>query len=196
MDTKTRDAAALTPGDLYEALERTPGYLDVTPADLMELCDLGRQEALARLAREITAGELMTRQVPPLPRRLPLPEAALLLARTGLSAVPVVEADGTVSGILSESDFFRALVKEGQPTAMGLLAELLAGAGCQAPQLQGRVEDLMTAPAVCAEEVTSLGALVALFRAHPFHHLPVVDRERRLAGLVSRADVLELFGEA
>jgi CBS domain-containing protein len=53
---------------------------------------------------ELTAADLMTRDVITISPEGTLREAAELLVEKRISGVPVVEPDGTVAGILSETD--------------------------------------------------------------------------------------------
>ncbi len=53
-----------------------------------------------------------------------------------------------------------------------------------------RVPDVMTKKVVTLSLDHSLQEAVRLFGRHTFHHLPVVDQNGRLAGVVSDRDVL------
>ena len=53
------------------------------------------------------------------------------------------------------------------------------------------INDFMTRSVVSVRPDTSIAALAALLRAHPFNGLPVVDEEGLLQGVVTRADLLK-----
>jgi len=97
-------------------------------------------------------------------------EAAQLLARHRIGAVPVIEA-GILIGILSERDIVRALARS---------AESLARA---------RVRALMTSEVFVAREADSLDAVLELMSTKRIRHLPVVDPDGVVIGIVTLGDV-------
>lgn len=99
-------------------------------------------------------------------------EAAQLLARRRIGAVVVSENDRTALGILSERDILRALGENGVGS------------------LRGQVADLMTRKLVTC--VTGDDALSVLDRMTQgrFRHMPVVDDEGGMIGLISIGDVV------
>lgn len=101
-----------------------------------------------------------------------LAELLALLDEHRIGAVVVSDADGEVTGILSERDVIRRL------HATGLATENLF------------VRDLMTSPAVTCEPDDELEKLARTMTERRIRHLPVVV-EGRLAGVVSIGDVVK-----
>ena len=62
----------------------------------------------------LTAGDLMSRNVVPLPEWMPLRDAARLLRQTQVGRAPVVDAQGRCVGVLSAADFLRWAEKGGR----------------------------------------------------------------------------------
>jgi CBS domain-containing protein len=58
------------------------------------------------------------------------------------------------------------------------------------------VYDIMSSSPVTVEPATSIGHLLALFDRHDFNAFPVVGKQDRLLGIVSKLDVLKLFLES
>lgn len=115
-----------------------------------------------------------------------------VLADRGVSAVPVVDADQRVVGVVSEADLLRRIERPAQPPRPRLLerrreraARTKAGAGT--------AKELMTAPAVTATPDMSIGEAARLMESSGVKRLPVVDDRGRLAGIVSRRDLLRVF---
>jgi CBS domain-containing protein len=50
----------------------------------------------------------------------------------------------------------------------------------------------MSAPVISIAPNAPIKQVLQIFLAHPIHHLPVVDADRRVVGMVSSADVLKL----
>lgn len=102
----------------------------------------------------------------------PVTEAVALLADRRIGAVPVLDRDGVVVGILSERDIIYHLRSDG------------------AAMLDWPVEKAMTSPAITiSRDMSALGALAMITRRR-IRHLPVVE-EGRLVGLVSIGDLVK-----
>ncbi|HXJ49369.1 MAG TPA: CBS domain-containing protein [Candidatus Acidoferrum sp.] len=93
-----------------------------------------------------------------------------------MSAVPVVDRDGRIVGIVSESDL---LAKEARPQPGKAKAM--------------RAAELMTTDLVTTTAGAALTGAASLMFQHHVKVLPVVDDRRRLVGVVSRAQVLKMF---
>jgi CBS domain-containing protein len=181
----------ISDGDIYEAMKEIPGYLDVTPADLKEIYRHAFLHAVARLSRPVKASQLMTRPVHHVGLDTPLAEVAALMAAKRISGVPVLDAAGAVAGVISEKDFLTRMGGAGAASVMGIVAACLGGKGCVAQPIRGRVAaDLMAAPAITVREDATDLEIADLFAARKINRVPVVDASGRLAGIVSRADVL------
>lgn len=98
-----------------------------------------------------------------------------ILLRKQISGAPVVTADGTVVGILSELDCLRVLSSD----------EFYAGQQEEA----GTVGDFMTDAGMTIPPELGLYAIAHYFVTSSVRRLPVVD-EGKLVGQVSRRDVL------
>ena len=117
--------------------------------------------------------KLKGRDVITAPPETPLLEIARLLGTPGLGCIVVAEADGKVSGIVSERDIVREIARAG------------------ASVLDQPVEACMTKSVVSCRESDTMDQLMGEMTAHRFRHMPVVDRGR-LVGLVSIGDVVRM----
>jgi CBS-domain-containing membrane protein len=93
-----------------------------------------------------------------------------------LSAVPVVDRDCRIVGIVSEADL---LAKEARPVRGKAKAMKAA--------------ELMTADLVTTTAGSPLSTAASLMFQHHVKVLPVVDPQRHVVGVVSRAQVLKVF---
>jgi CBS domain-containing protein len=117
---------------------------------------------------------------------------AKLLVENRISAVPVIEADGTLVGIVSEGDLMRRPESETVRPASWWLWLLLL------PEEQARkyikshghhAHDVMTRGVVTVSEDAPLEAIADVLERHRIKRVLVV-REDKLVGLVSRANLL------
>jgi CBS-domain-containing membrane protein len=111
----------LTEDDILEAMQKIPGYLDITPHDFNQIYQLAYQMAVTRVSRQVTAAEIMTKDVVLVREETPLAEVAAAMGARGISGVPVVAENGGVVGIISEKDFLRRLGASEKRNFMSLL---------------------------------------------------------------------------
>lgn len=117
--------------------------------------------------------------------------AALRQHRVG--AFPVLDEAGQVVGVVSEADMLNKQALDGGEAAMpGMISGLLR----RKEQQKARgitAGDLMTAPPVTVRPDDTVEHAARLMYVRRIKHLPVVDTDQRLAGIISRADVLSVF---
>lgn len=190
-DPADRKCPDISDGDIYEAMKEIQGYLDITPSDLKEIYRHAYRHALERVSRPVKAAELMTRVVHHVRVDTPLLDVAELMARQGVSGVPVLDAAGRVAGVISGKDFLSRMGAADAAHVMGLVAACLGGKACAPLPIGDRVAaDIMAAPAVTVREDASALEIMAIFSARKINRVPVLDASDRLAGIVSRADLL------
>lgn len=115
-----------------------------------------------------------------------------LIEENRVSAIPIVDQQGIPIGIVSEADL---LVKERRhelESTDGLLhnsKRRLARAKAEATI----ASDLMTSPPISVTSDTSLSEAARLMQEKNVRRLVVVDSRGRIAGIVSRRDLLQVF---
>ena len=119
-------------------------------------------------------------------------EAAELMVGAGVSAVPVIDGEGRLVGIVSEADLMRR-AEIGTTASKSWLSRFLASDAAAAHQFvqshSRRVAEVMTKEVVTATEDTPLGKLAELMETHGIKRIPIV-RDGEVLGIVSRADLL------
>lgn len=140
----------------------------------------------------LRARDLMTTDVVTVPPETPVLAMARLLSERGISAVPVVDATGSVLGVVTEADLIRRLAGEVDKPASwlgSLFSSQARDAETYARTHGVTARDIMTesvisvAPDMLASEVAHLMEEQGVRRV-------LVIEEGRLRGLVSRADLL------
>jgi CBS-domain-containing membrane protein len=120
-------------------------------------------------------------------------EIAARLREFRVSAFPVLDADGRVTGVVSEADL---LVREAilsRPSGIrGMPSRLFHRAG-RAKADGVTAAELMTSPAVTVGPDDTVEYAARLMVTRRVKRLPVVDAGGRLTGIVSRTDVLAIF---
>jgi CBS-domain-containing membrane protein len=136
--------------------------------------------------------DVMTREVVTVDEHTPFKEITQLLADCRISAVPVLDSDGRVVGVVSEADL---LPKEEYPQGLpgARLLEGRRGRATRAKATGDTAVELMTAPAITVGPDASLAEAARLLHRHQVKRLPVLDPAGPLLGIVSRADLLKVF---
>ncbi|WP_424890190.1 CBS domain-containing protein [Streptomyces sp. XH2] len=138
-----------------------------------------------------TVDDLMTRNVVRVRPDTPFKAIVRKLAENDVTAVPVVDGDGRVVGVVSESDLLRK--PAGLPDPFGLLPLPHLRPAERAKAEGARAGELMTAPPVCARPGWNVVETARLMAARNVKRLPVVDETFRLLGIISRSDVLRVY---
>jgi CBS domain-containing protein len=99
-------------------------------------------------------------------------KALALLAQHRIGAVLVMDAGGSIAGILSERDLVRAMSRLGKEV------------------FDRKVGDLMTSAVVTCTSKDPVAAIEAMMTSQRFRHVPVVE-EGRLIGMISIGDVVK-----
>lgn len=113
-----------------------------------------------------------------------LRDAARTLVRTGLGALPVVDEDRRVIGMVSEREMIRHLLTTQAFTG--------AGAGAGAPgtsSAQRTVREAMTRQVLCVAPEQPLAEVASLMSNKDVDRVPVV-RDGRLVGFLTRGDIV------
>lgn len=138
------------------------------------------------------AHEIMTRSVVTVSPETPVREIAQVMTEKHISGVPVVAQDGTVIGIVSESDLLRRAEIGTAPTRKWWLS-FFSDPDALARQYRKthgfRAEDIMSHPVVSVREETDLSEIAITLEKRRVKRLPVL-RDGKLVGIISRADLV------
>jgi len=138
--------------------------------------------------------DVMTTQVNWVERDTPFAAIAAALRQYRVSAFPVLDEDSRVIGVVSESDLLNKMaLGGGEDHGPGMIGGIRRHK--QLEKARGvTAAELMTAPPVTVSPEDTVEHAARLMYVRGVKRLPVVDAENRLAGIVSRADVLAVYG--
>jgi len=147
---------------------------------------------LITLPRRRTVADVMTRRVHIASPDTPFKLLVRLIEENRVSAVPIVDRAGRPVGIVSESDL---LTKERRSELshrkdvfhFGKRHELKAKADAVI------ASELMTSPPITVQATLPLADAARLMQERNVRRLVVVDEQGRIAGIVSRSDILQVF---
>jgi CBS domain-containing protein/mannitol/fructose-specific phosphotransferase system IIA component (Ntr-type) len=133
----------------------------------------------AQVPEQLLVRDVMTMRPVSVGAETPLREAALLLARRGLTALPVLGEDGRLIGLLSDRELMRHL----------LTNFLQAGRAASEPPAARLVRDVMTRQVLCVSPEQPLADVASLMANKDVDRVPVV-REGQLVGFLTRGDIV------
>ncbi|MET8778019.1 CBS domain-containing protein [Nocardia sp. NPDC004654] len=119
--------------------------------------------------KDMQVSEVMQRPIIALRHNNTAREAALMLAELGYAALPVLDQNDRLVGILNSGDLLRA------------------------GELDDTVAAVMTTPAVSVPGGAALAEALNRLIAHGLRSLPVVDADSRVVGMFSRGDALRIM---
>jgi CBS domain-containing protein len=147
----------------------------------------------------MNARDLMDTEVVTINPETPLRQVARTLLTHGISAVPVVENDGTLIGMVSEGDLVGRKKTERESRSEWWLQRLAEGETLNTDfleHLQGPLavaREVMSSPVLTVTEDTRIDEIASLMGTHRVKRLPVV-RDGQVVGIVRRADLLRTLG--
>ena len=136
--------------------------------------------------------DVMTTEVVAVEAWTPFKEIVARLAEHRISAVPVLDADGRVLGVVTEADL---LLKQEHPDPEVDVPR----AWSRRRRLERKkaaavvAGKLMTTPAVTVPPTATVTEAARRMHTARVKRLPVVDETGQLLGIVSRADLLKVF---
>ncbi|GKQ37485.1 CBS domain-containing protein [Streptomyces sp. A012304] len=134
--------------------------------------------------------DVMTHTVAAIGRGAAFKEVVRIMHDWKVSALPVLEGEGRVVGVVSEADLLlKEEFRDEDPDRHTQLQRLtdLAKAGAVT------AGELMTAPALTVRADATLAQAARVMARAKVKRLPVVDELGMLQGIVSRADLLKVF---
>jgi len=140
----------------------------------------------------MNAADVMTRKVISVTPETTIADAARLMLKHRVDGLPVVDAGGTVVGVVTEGDLLRRAetgTERRHPRWLellftpGRLAEEYAQANAR------KIGMMMSADIVAVAPQEPLAGVVGLMERHHIKRLPVIE-DGRLVGIVSRADLV------
>lgn len=177
--------------DIEEAVREIGGYIDVSEADLEDITARATWHARQRLLSVSTVSDIMQTGVASCVYGDELEVVWELMRSDRNKGIPVIDRAKRVIGIVTLVDFLNQVKGSVPGTPIERLMGLIrrsAKSTSNKPEVAGQI---MTSPAITVRDDARLESLIPLFAGDKIHHLPVVDAEKRLVGMVTQADLIE-----
>lgn len=147
---------------------------------------------------KILARDIMTKEVVSVRPETPLLDVAKILAEHNFDGVPVVDNDNKLVGLVTEYDLINKTSAVHLPTLQVVLRNLpefrKEEAHFQEEILNLKVSDIMNKEPLTLNPDVSYDDVIKLFKEHHrVNPIPVIDKDNKVIGVISRFDVLRPF---
>jgi len=120
--------------------------------------------------------DVMTKDVVSVKKDTPIYEAMELLRTKDITGMPVIEDDMTLVGVITEKDVLRLFYADEE-------------------EKNQTVGFFMTRPAVSYRENENLQSVCDFMMINYFRRVPVVSKQGKLVGIISRPDIIDYILE-
>jgi CBS domain-containing membrane protein len=182
--------------ELDAVLKNYNRVLDISREDLENIFIQVEALAYRRRFGDMTCGDIMRTDVITVEFGTYLDEAWRLLHTHKLKALPVLDRGRRVIGIVTPIDFMEHAGVETYVGFKGKIRHLLRRSGKTHDDKPEVVGQIMTTDVKTAMENRPIIDLLPLISEQGLRHIPVLDEERRLVGMLTQADMVNaLYGQ-
>lgn len=148
----------------------------------------------------MTISEIMTRDVISVREDRPIMEIAEIISQKKIHAVPVIDGENKVLGIITETDFFTKdssnmtympsmidFIKKGKMDCSGEEKEAMHAI------INATAKDIMTVKCENVSSDMKVEDFIKLIKEKSFNSYPVVDSSGILVGIITVADAIKLL---
>jgi predicted transcriptional regulator len=148
----------------------------------------------------LTAKQLMTEKIITVTPATPVRELAKTLSENQISGAPVLDDQGMVIGVVTESDLIDQNKKVHIPTVVTILDSFIF---LESPEKMEKelkkmagitVEDIFAHEVISVQKDTPLDEVATLMAEKKVHTLPVMDGDK-LVGVIGKSDIIRTLAQ-
>lgn len=149
-----------------------------------------------------TAREIMTSEVHTVREELPLQELARAFEACSVSGFPVLDPQGNLVGVVTETDLIHQNHRLHIPTAVAIFdAVVVLGSSKKLEEEMRRmaatsVGEIMSRKPVTVGEEATVEEIASIMGEHGVHTLPVLGPDGALVGVIGKRDVIRAMARA
>ena len=143
-----------------------------------------------------TAADIMTRKVISVTTETTVKELAKILTNNNISGAPVVDNEGNLLGVVTESDLIDQNKKIHIPTVVSILDSFIYLESPDKLEAEMRkiagstVADIFTENVTTVTETTPIDELATIMSEQNIHTLPVVQ-DGEIRGIIGKRDIIK-----
>jgi CBS domain-containing protein len=143
----------------------------------------------------LKAKDIMTRKVITVSLHTPVSELAETLWKNRISGVPVLDHEGNVVSVVTESDLIDQTKKLHIPTMINILDSVIFLESSKKTEREikkmagNTVQDICSGELLSVAEDTALDEIATIMAEKNIHTLPVIQ-DGRLVGVIGKSDII------
>tara|TARA_B100001059_G_scaffold235832_1_gene283142 strand:+ start:126327 stop:127562 length:1236 start_codon:yes stop_codon:yes gene_type:complete len=179
----------LQPEDLLSALNSFDTVVDISEQDLERLYHQAQLHAYQRKSGEIRCGDIMSRDLITVGPNSAVASAWQLLRKHKISMLPVTDSQHQLLGVVATVNFLKNLQV---PHYWGLLRHVnqLLLKNRYNKHYKRKVAEIMVTKLSVAHEDDHIAALVPMLSDQGLHHIPVLNAQQQLVGIITQSDLI------
>lgn len=189
-DANPLERMGLTHDDIESSLRNLGVMVDVSAGELEGILRGAQMLAAERRLGEVCCRDIMSRDIVSVKYGTSLDDAWRLLYTHKVGALPVVDGFRRVIGIITLIDFLKAAQLNARVGMGTRLREFLKPSGKLHADKAEVVGQIMTKGVLLAREDMHIVALIELLSDKGMHHIPIINAEKRLTGMVTQSDLI------
>ncbi len=189
-DQKIEASLSVNQDDIHYALREMNEFIDISEDDLSRIFRLSLQHAHRKKMGDILMQDIMTRSVIKAEYGTDIEELWQLMAKHKIQSIPIVDRCNRVEGIVTIADFLNQVKIPTQHPLKTRLESFLkktTGVETDKPEYAGHI---MQKKVISVYPEQHILDLFLIFYEKNIHHLPVIDHDRHILGMITPKNVL------
>lgn len=185
--------SSIDPQDLQAAIDELDSYVDLDAAQLAQLFDMAQRQHHSRKLGDMSCAEIMDPNPLALQYGDALDQAWHALSPHDEQAIIVINRVGHVEGIVTVTDFIEQARGFAGATEQERILALITPTTTLTSDKPETVGQIMTATTICISQDHSAADAWPMFEQYHIHHLPVIDENDKLVGIINRSTLAQIL---
>lgn len=176
--------------DIKFALKEMGEFVDVSNEHLSQIFNISATHARRRRMGEILVGDIMTKEVVKGEYGDDVEGLWMLMAKHKIRSIPIVSRSNKIEGIVTIADFLNQVKLPTEEPLKDRLEHFIKrthGLETNKPEYAGH---LMQTAVITVKDTQHILDLFPIFYEKGIHHLPVVDADNHLLGMITPKNLL------
>ena len=182
--------------EIDAVLARYNQVVDISKTDLANLITQVEHGAYQKKLQSMQCKSIMTTSILSVNLDSPLEMAWNLLRRNHVKALPVIDDSSRVLGIVTLEDFIQSANVDFNQSVGQRIRGLVRTAIPRLNSLSSLVGQVMSKPVKVISENCNMLDLAQIFCGHDHHHIPVVNADGQLVGMITQSDFVKAIEQS